>query len=114
MRYSKRCSSGGCGIASRNHQPDTPVTSLFVPRFLSLPVCLQRASLDLRCIGRVFELAPGCPVTPCHFFGTCSTNWQLANNLTDHFHYIAESTRELLLRCEEVRVQIAWRGTTKL
>src|SRR5256885_6349626 len=53
-----------------------------------------------------------CP--PCHSFGTCSTNWQIANNLTDHSHHIAESTRELLLPCEELRVQVVWRGATKL
>jgi hypothetical protein len=29
------------------------------------------------------------PVPPCHFSGTCSAGWQLANNLKDQFslHY---------------------------
>jgi hypothetical protein len=79
--------------------------------------CHARASATMvvRCLeeSKSFECS-GSPVPPCHFSGTCSACWQLANNLTDHFHYIAESTRELLLRCEEVRVQVAWRGTTKL
>src|SRR5258708_264635 len=34
--------------------------------------------------------------------------------LTDHFHHIAESPRELISQDEEARVQGVWRGTTQL